>query len=279
MSQHYTPRVLDSLVIRLTDHDRRLLRLVWMHEVLTTHQLLRAAFDNDHTGRHRLVKLTRLGALDRFRPRPPLGSAPWHYVLGEAGAAVLAHEDGVTLAEFGYRRGQALAIAYSQRLAHTVGVNGVFAALSGQARRSEGCRLDTWWTEARCKAMWGKHVRPDAYGRWTENGLTLDFFLEYDTGTESLDRVAAKLRGYASLATASGIDTPVLFLTSTPRREANLHDRLRLRGSLVSVPVATAAQGQEPHGAIWLPGNRTEGRLRLAELAHHFRQEGREGQP
>lgn len=273
MNQHYTSRVLDSLVMRLTEHDRRLLRLVWTHEVLTTHQLLLAWFGNDHTGRHRLVKLTRLGALDRFRPRPPLGSAPWHYVLGEAGAAVLALEDGVSLSEFGYRRGQALAIAYSQRLAHTIGVNSVFAALSGQARRTDGCRLDAWWTEAQCKAMWGKHVRPDAYGRWTEGGLTLDFFLEYDTGTESLDRVAAKLSGYASLANASGLDTPVLFLTSSARREANLHDRLRLRSALVSVPVATAVQGEEPHGAIWLPGNRTQGRLRLAELARHFGEE------
>ncbi|GAA4211494.1 replication-relaxation family protein [Microbispora amethystogenes] len=275
MNQHYTPRVLDSLVIRLSDHDRCLLRMVWTHEVLTTHQLLQVAFDNDHTGRHRLVKLNRLGALDRFRPRPPLGSAPWHYVLGEAGAAVLALEDGVTLSEFGYRRGQALSMAYSQRLAHTIGVNGIFAALSGHARRSDGCRLNAWWTEARCKAMWGKHVRPDAYGRWTDNGHTLDFFLEYDTGTETLDRVAAKLRGYASLAAASGIDTPVLFLTSASRREANLHERLRLRGSLMSVPVATATQSQEPHEAIWLPGNRTEGRLRLAELARHFGQQRR----
>ncbi|TQS27155.1 replication-relaxation family protein [Microbispora sp. KK1-11] len=66
--------------------------MVWTREVLTTHQLLQAAFDNDHTGRHRLVTLNRLGALDRFRPRLPLGSAPWHYVLGEARAAVLALE-------------------------------------------------------------------------------------------------------------------------------------------------------------------------------------------
>ncbi|GII52842.1 hypothetical protein Pth03_12310 [Planotetraspora thailandica] len=274
MNQHYTPQVLDSLVSRLTNHDRRLLRLVWNHEVLTTHQLLQAAFDNQHTGRHRLVKLNRLGALDRFRPRPPLGSAPWHYVLGEAGAAVLALEDGLTVSEFGYRRGQALTIAYSQRLAHTTGVNSVFAALSAQARRTDGCRLRTWWTEARCKAMWGKHARPDAYCRWAENGLTLDFFLEYDTGTESLDRVAAKLGGYAALATTTGIDTPVLFLTSGVRREANLHDRLRARSALASVPVATAVEGDEPHGPLWLPGNRTEGRLRLAELAHHFAQAG-----
>ncbi|WP_127940083.1 replication-relaxation family protein [Nonomuraea polychroma] len=70
--------------------------------------------------RHRLIALHRHGVLDRFRPRTPIGSAPWHYVLGEAGAAVLAQEDGIDLAAFGYRRDRALSIAYSQRLTHTI---------------------------------------------------------------------------------------------------------------------------------------------------------------
>ncbi|MDF5758440.1 replication-relaxation family protein [Spongiactinospora sp. TRM90649] len=270
MNDHYTPTVMASLATLLTGRDRSLLRLVWDHTVLTGHQLTRIAFNDPTTARHRLLKLHRLGVLDRFRPKPPLGTAPWHYVLGEPGAAVLATEDGIGLREFGYRRDRTMAIAFSQRLAHTVGTNEVFARLYGNARQSDGCRLSTWWPEARCAAQWGKHARPDAYARWTENGRPLDFFLEYDTGTETLDRVAAKLHGYAALASATGITTPVLFLTSSTRREANLHARLQMCAAQAGVPCATAVRSPAPEGAIWLPHNRREGRLRLAELADHW---------
>ncbi|MEV4105581.1 replication-relaxation family protein [Nonomuraea sp. NPDC049649] len=273
MNEHYTPGVLASLATRLTDRDRHLLRLVWTHKVLTCHQIAHIAFNNPITARHRLVKLHRIGVLDRFRPKPPTGSAPWHYVLGEPGAAVLATEDGIDLSNLGYRRDRALSIAYSQRLAHTVGTNEVFARLYGAARRTRGCRLETWWTEARCAVQWGRHVRPDAYGRWTENGSTLDFFLEYDTGTETFDRVLAKLSGYATLTAATGITTPLLFLTSSARRERSLHTRLQLRAALMHLPCATAVAGADgPEGAIWLPHDRRDGRLRLAQLANHWPQ-------
>ncbi|WP_433347625.1 replication-relaxation family protein [Microtetraspora malaysiensis] len=275
MNEHYTPGVLASLATRLTGRDRHLIRLVWTHKVLTCHQITRIAFNDPTTARHRLIKLHRLGVLDRFRPKPPTGSAPWHYVLGEPGAAVLATEDGVDLPEFGYRRDRALSIAYSQRLAHTIGTNEVFARLSGTARRTSGCHIETWWTETRCAVQWGKYVRPDAYGRWTENSCTLDFFLEYDTGTETFDRVLAKLSGYAALAAATGIITPVLFLTTSARRESGLHSRLQLRAAQMAVPCATAVAGTDgPEDAIWRPHDRRDARLRLAEVADHWPQSG-----
>ncbi|MCT9929815.1 replication-relaxation family protein [Planotetraspora sp. A-T 1434] len=170
-------------------------------------------------------------------------------------------------------------VAYSQRLAHTLGTNEVFARLYGTARRTSGCHLDAWCPEARCTAQWGKHVRPDAYGRWTENGHSVDFFLEYDTGTETFDRVLAKLNGYAALAAATGISTPVLLLTSSARRETSLHGRLQLRAAQTSVPCATAVAGSNPEDAIWLPHDRREGRLRLAELADHWPPPAKEERP
>jgi Replication-relaxation len=39
-------------------------------------------------------------------------------------------------------------------------------------------------------------VRPDGYGCWSENGSLLEFYLEYDTGTETLTSVAGKLPRY-----------------------------------------------------------------------------------
>jgi hypothetical protein len=77
----------------LTERDRMLVRLVGVHRVLTTDQLAALGFGNVTTARHRLSVLVRLGLLRRFRPHPETGSAPWHYLLGPVGAALLAAED------------------------------------------------------------------------------------------------------------------------------------------------------------------------------------------
>jgi len=77
----------------LTDRDRYLVRIVGEHRVLTTGQLCALAFSNVTTARHRLTVLARLGALRQFRPHRDLGSAPWHYLPGRVGAAVLGAED------------------------------------------------------------------------------------------------------------------------------------------------------------------------------------------
>jgi hypothetical protein len=135
-----TAAKLTQLAARLTDRDRTLIRLVHDHRVLTTSQLAQLAFDSLDRAEHRLRELTELEVLDRFRPRLPTGSAPYHYVLGPLGAHVLAAEQGVEITQLGWRRDKALSIAYSQRLGHTVGVNGFFAALAAHARR---CRADS----------------------------------------------------------------------------------------------------------------------------------------
>jgi hypothetical protein len=95
----------------------------------------------------------------------------------------------------GCRADKALGIAHSQCLGHVVGVNGLCTALMACARhrRSQGVRLVAWCLERRCHDHWGQLVRPDGYGRWHEHGTQVDFLLEYDRGTEPLDRLAAKL--------------------------------------------------------------------------------------
>ncbi|MEU7894204.1 replication-relaxation family protein [Nonomuraea sp. NPDC049152] len=271
----FSAAVLTSLAVRLTPRDRRILRAIWTHRVLTSHHIQRLYFDTDAATRKRLLILTHMGVLERFRPNQPIGSgaAPYHYVLGAAGAAVLAAEDGVDYATFGYRRDRVLAIAHNQRLGHHVGVNTFFTDLAWHSRHSADAELLKWWPEHRCTAMWGESARPDGYGRWSENGLTLDFFLEYDNGTEPLDRVSAKLNGYAALALATTIVTPVLYSLHSNRRETNL--RTRLRTDLAPVATATRTAEDSPAGPIWLPLESTGPRLCLAELAHHWPHLGR----
>ena len=83
----------------LTDRDRDLVRLVATHRVLTTGQLAALGFGSIITARHRLSVLVRLGLRRRFRPHQPAGSAPWHYVPGPVGAAMLGTEHLAVLAD------------------------------------------------------------------------------------------------------------------------------------------------------------------------------------
>ena len=221
------PELAASLAARLTARDRWLLRMLHEHRVLTTTQITQLAFGTTRAASARLTTLYQHRAIDRFRPLAPAGSAPLHWVLDEAGAAVLAAEDGITAAELGYRRDRALAIALSAELAHTTGANGFFTALAAAARASSGhAALDCWWSERRCAAEFGGIVRPDGYGTWAHDGRVTRFFLEYDNGTETTATVAAKLGQYADLATAEGAGVLVLLWLPAPAREAALRPAL-----------------------------------------------------
>jgi len=260
-------RQLAQLARRLTERDRELCRLLAEHRVLTTWQLAELAFPSLDTAEHRLVILHRLGVVDRFRPLRRRGSAPYHYTLGPAGAAVLAAEQGVAVRRFGYRRDRLVRLAGSPQLAHLVGVNGFFCALARTARQHHGTSLLAWWPAQRCAQRWGALVRPDGYGRWREDGLgEVDFFLEYDRGTEPTPRLAAKLAGYADLAHASGIATPLLVWLPTPAREAAA--RRVLGHPAVKVATATPSPHAGPADAVWLPVGSSGPRRRLAALAH-----------
>ncbi|MGW0804759.1 replication-relaxation family protein [Nonomuraea sp. NPDC002799] len=276
---HYTPRMLGELAARLTQRDRTLIRLIRDFRVLTSPQVGEMFFDTDDAARRRLLALTRMGVLERFRPNlpPAMGTAPYHYVIGETAAAVLASEDGVDLSDFGYRRDRVLSIVYSQRLAHTVGANGIATSLYGFARRHPNAELTTWWPDHRCTAEWGSMARPDGYGRWTEGNHNIEFFLEYDTGTEPLDRVAHKLDGYARLTESSRIVTPVLFWVQGERRETNLRRKLKHHPGNMFVPIATGhaatvdgTVNDGPAGARWMPTDLDHPRCRLADLTKHW---------
>jgi hypothetical protein len=224
--------------------------------------------------------------VDRFQPFISSGTAPMHYVLAPAGAAVLAAEDGLDVKELGYRHDRAFAVAHSLRLAHTVGVAEWFTALVDRARHSdarEGAELGAWWAETRCARHFGDLIKPDAYGRWTAQGSEIEFFLEYDLGTEVLAKLAGKLAGYAGLAQATGITTPLLVWLPTSRREATarrlLHRAWRELDTPSTVPVATAAaellnpQAEHPSPAdqVWLPLDNKGGQGGVRRELHRLR--------
>jgi hypothetical protein len=264
-----------QLAGQLTDRDRAIIRLVFEHRVFTTGQLTQVFFGSQDRAEHRLRQLIEANVLARFRPYTPKGegSAPFHYVLGNAGAAVLVAERGLELRRLDYRQDKALEIAHSQRLAHHLGVNGFFTSLIGHARqrRRGGARLAVWLSERACNDRWGHVVRADGFGRWCQGKREVDFFLEYDRGTEPLERLAAKLVAYCELTDARQIPTPLLFWLPSSGREASVREILANEHAWGKVRflVATASPtlGAGPAEAAWLPLGQTWPRRRLIELA------------
>jgi hypothetical protein len=237
------------------------------HGVLTPPQVAEAFFDTLDCARKRLVVLHRLGVVARFRPhRDSWGSRPYHYVLSTAGAGVVAADRGDDPARSRKRltASRVIALSRSQRLDHLLGINSVWAALAGRVRREPGTDLALWLTEAQC-ARWAKGiVRPDAYFECASEHGRVECLLEYDRGTETLDRLRAKLAGYERFERERGATAWVLFAFTSARREANA--RAALEGATVPLATAALGEGAGAGGAAWLPLGGAA-RLRLDDLA------------
>lgn len=269
------------LAARLTSRDRWLVAMLHEHRVLTTHAIATMAFPSGRAARMRLLQLYEWDVVDRFQPLLRVGAAPMHYVLGGAGAAVLAAQAGVEPRALGYRREDVMSVAHHHTLAHTVAVNDLFAHLVHHAVHGASgagrVRLQAWWSQARCRRHVGEFVRPDAYGRITVTnsrsgerpGVGFAWFLELDFGTSTLATLARKVDRYAQLAAATTA-TPVLVWLPGQRREAGAREHLahalrRLdRPGLVPLAttapgISTSADGEssfDPAGHVWLPVGR-----------------------
>jgi hypothetical protein len=263
---------LTALAGRLTAGDRQVCRLLGDHQVLTSGLLALLLGTPPRTLQQRLTTLTTLKVVDRFRPHRPVGagSAPYHYLLGEAGAAVLAADPSATVDRPGWDRGQLGGLAYvNGGLTHLLAVNTVVAQLTHTARHRVGTRLVCWWPAQRCHAQWGRLIAPDAYARWQDPDGEIDFFLHHHPTQPAADQPAVLLEGYNELAAATGITTPVLLSAGDPHREAQL--RGRLTGQRLLVPVATSNPAcGPPTEAVWLPTSSPAGgrRYRLGALGH-----------
>jgi hypothetical protein len=248
----------------LSYRDRAIISLLDDHEVLTTDQLARLYFTRLDVAQRRLLRLSRLSVLDRFRWRLPIGSESWHYVLGPVGSALAAARRGLDPPTTAAVRKRTLRIAQRPQLGHLVGLNGWFCDLAVESKRRGGARLAQWWSERRCGEQYGSIVRPDAAATYVEGTRRVDFFFEYDAGTETIGRVVAKLTRYGELAAAGGPAVPVLIWCVSAVRERHLQTAIaEMRGAGFPKSVAVASASSEVvtmlgvglTGACWLaPG-------------------------
>ncbi|GAB3502691.1 hypothetical protein GCM10027521_57000 [Amycolatopsis cihanbeyliensis] len=254
----------------LRDRDRRILALLEAHKVLTTAQIAALEFPTLDRAQRRLVALARRGLLWRWRPAVVGGgSAPHHYALGYLGAQLLAAQRVEDPPRPGAWQTRLTRLAESPQLRHLLGTNQFFCDLVQYAcAHPEECvgpekgfgGLTLWMSEITAREWFGEFegagwVRPDSYGCFEERGRMVRFFLEYDTGTESLQRLLEKVKRYEEMATdAFGI---VLFWLHSARRERTVHRALAkaIGGERLRFVMATAARDHGdpdgPAGAVW----------------------------
>ncbi len=177
----------------LTARDATVIHYLARHRVLTAVQLARLVFGSYSHARSRLAVLHARGVLARFRREVWPGSQPWRYTLGPLGAVVHAAATGAALPRPATITDTVLRLAHSTHTEHRLGVNDFFTTLAGHAQHHPHCALREWWPEHEVGDTCAGIVRPDAYGEYTDHDRTLAFFYEYDTGTETLDTLVAKI--------------------------------------------------------------------------------------
>ena len=119
--------------------------------------------------------------------------------------------------------------------------------------------------------------RPDGWGTWSEEGQTVPFFVEWDSGDEVLEVLVRKVAGYDTVAVFTRWRWPVLFVLPSLRRETNLHLELNEWKAAGSTPVATvardflAATRHGPAEAVWRLRGHDGPRLRRPVALHRRR--------
>ncbi|HZM77272.1 MAG TPA: replication-relaxation family protein [Candidatus Limnocylindrales bacterium] len=257
---------------RLTPRDWQLLGWLYDHQLLTTDQIADALFPSVHAAQARLRMLTEYGLLLRFQPyRLQGGNFPYHYVLDHLGALIIAASRAKPPPRLGQSDMRIQRIVSSRNTDHRLGINGFFTQLAKYERLNDGATLHHWWPDDRLRWFTPPGtamlimVQADGLGVWSEDGRTVAFYLEYDTGTESLPTLVDKVVRFDQLEEGRW---PVLFSLPSTVREANLHQRL---ASLKHrIPVATMARdrldGANPAGQVWQLHRSAAPLVRLAEL-------------
>jgi Replication-relaxation len=187
-----------SLGSRLTDRDRQITLDCYEHHVLTTSQLQRLHFTGLRTAEARLDTLYRLRVLDRFRPPAPhgAGSAPYHWILDEAGAHIVAGQYGIERRELKWRHATAIALADSAKLHHHIEINEFFAKVAQEATAAGGA-LAEWYGERTIHGLFDRIVWPDGYGVLTlPDRPPIHFLLELDRSTEPATELRDKALRY-----------------------------------------------------------------------------------
>jgi hypothetical protein len=259
-------RNIAELPAHLTERDRRIALDCYEHHVLRTDQLKRLHFTGLRTASARLGLLYELRVLDRIRPGAPRGQGtmPYHWILDEAGAIIVADHKGIDPSQLHYTHADALRYTSSRNLTHHVEANEFFTRLAVDANHARGA-LSEWYGVRTLARMFAGTLLPDGYGVLTLPGRApLHILLELDRGTESSQILREKAKRYAEILPRSSLrdlDPLVILAVPSARRAqtataaiANTHAPVAVtvwntataRSVLATVTTAAASQRIPP---------------------------------
>jgi len=265
--QRQAAHTLIDLSHRLRPRDYTIAALLDEHVTLTTEQLTSMLFDNPITCRHRLQALRGLGFIDRFIRNRPGAPNPVCWLPGPLSARYMALARGDNPPTARALRERQDRVYASPTLAHLLAVNSVFAALLVHARQHRGADLTRWWSERTTTAAFGRRIRPDGHGVWTDGHGQTGFFVELDRGTETIGTLVDKLGSHRRLRAEGGPAYPILFVLPSRIREQNLHRRLTDRPEpALHVATTSPESGPDPAGPVWRLAGNGRHRLTLGEL-------------
>jgi hypothetical protein len=260
---------LTSLGSRLTDRDRQIALDCYDHRVLTTEQLMRLHFSGLRTTTLRLGTLYQLRVLDRFRPprlRPWTGTNPYHWILDEAGAHVVAAQRDMERRRLRWQHSDAVDVAQSSKLRHHIEINEFFSLLSLEAQLRHGA-LHEWYGERVTSTLF-KGVVPDGYGVIDlPHRPSIHVLLELDRGTEPAHRLHEKAVIYAKQIPQSALrerDAFVLLAVPTATRAKLAREAVANTGVPITVAEWSMASTNSPLAIVTDPADQIAGR-RLAE--------------
>jgi protein involved in plasmid replication-relaxation len=270
----------------LTGRDLRLLDWLYDHGALTTGQIAAALFPSLGFCQRRLLKLVHLRVLARFRPqRWEGGTYPYHYVLDQLGAEIVAAQRGDQPPRRDQARRRRHHLTSRANLPHLLATNQFFIDLAAHGRSHPGSHLTRWLPGSAFyekgaffhagdnpAVMLHRNIpRPDGHGVWEDNDVRIPFLLEMDLATEALTVLLDKVGGYDTLARLTQWRWPVLFHLPSARREVNLQNVIASAGfhrPIVATTNAEYAVGRSPAESIWWMHGRQGERLRLADLPY-----------
>ena len=118
----------------MTKRDRDICQDLFDHRVLNSIHLRQLYFTHPRIASRRLKMLWERRLLDRFQPKADTGSAPYHYVLDELGAHIIASTRGLDIKKVRDRIRDDALLFTRWTFAHRMETNDFFCTLTSATR-------------------------------------------------------------------------------------------------------------------------------------------------
>jgi hypothetical protein len=201
-SHRLSQEEISNLVRTLTTRDVAILVALSHYRYLDRHQVEQLFFPSRRVSQRRIKWLRDHGLIYRWSMIEPPGWTRLHslLLLSPRGARLLAASIGLNPRPLVHLSQDARDHCFN--VGHDLGANAFFVGLAVASRSLADEGLYHWVGEERCRRLLRQEVgpryapAPDGWGRYLVASREIIFFLEWDRGTESIDRLQRKSANY-----------------------------------------------------------------------------------